>query len=370
MIEYDEFGPETIIQVYDSNTGMKGICVLHNTALGPAKGGIRMLPTVSVEEVFRLARAMTFKCAVAELPFGGGKSGIIADAQQMDKKKKEEIVRAFSRAIKHVCPSKYVSAPDMYMGEEEMRWFADENGSMKACTGKPAEFGGGIPHELGSTGYGVYIASLAALKHAGIKIKDATFIVDGFGNVGTFAAKYLTEKGAKLVGVSDSKGAIYDSNGINSNGINYEELLKIKKETGSVINYSNAERITNEELIEQEAVLFIPAAKANVINSRNYNKLKFKVIVEGANIVVEPGYEDKLDRNIIIVPDFVANAGGVISSYVEYVGGKPEEVFPLVEKKIKKNTNIVLEKAKNDGTDARTAALNLAKERLKAAVRR
>ncbi|EFK95866.1 glutamate dehydrogenase, partial [sediment metagenome] len=146
MVVFDGLGPEKILEVYNPKVGMRGFVVIDNLSLGPGKGGIRMTPTVSVDEVSRLARAMTLKCAMAELPFGGAKSGIIADPKMLSKEKKEEIVRAFSEALKPVCPNMYVAAPDMNMGEEEMRWFAGANGSNKACTGKPADMGG-LPHE-------------------------------------------------------------------------------------------------------------------------------------------------------------------------------------------------------------------------------
>jgi glutamate dehydrogenase (NAD(P)+) len=157
----DEWGPEKILHVHDPKVGMKGVLVIDNTVLGPSKGGIRMLPLIATEEIFRLARTMIWKCALAELPFGGAKSGIVADPKQISKEKKMEIIGAFSRALKPVCPKLYVAAPDVNTGEEEMGVFAKENGSMKACTGKPANMcvkpgvKCGVPHEYGSTGFGV-----------------------------------------------------------------------------------------------------------------------------------------------------------------------------------------------------------------------
>ncbi|NIU38813.1 Glu/Leu/Phe/Val dehydrogenase, partial [Candidatus Bathyarchaeota archaeon] len=228
----DEWGPEKILHVYDPKVGMKGILVIDNTTLGPGKGGIRMLPTITTEEVFRLARTMTWKCALAELPFGGAKSGIIADPKQMSKEKKMEIIRAFSRALKPVCPKLYVAAPDINTGEEEMAVFAQENGSMKACTGKPAHMcvkpgvKCGIPHEYGSTGFGVVQATLMAANYLGLDVEGATAAIEGFGNVGSYVTKYLTQIGVKVVAVSDSKGCIY-----NPEGLDYEKLYKVKRET-------------------------------------------------------------------------------------------------------------------------------------------
>ena len=182
-IPYDEFGPETVLDLYDPKTKMRGFVVIDNTALGPGKGGIRMTPTVTVYEDFRLARTMTWKCAMAELPFGGAKGAIVFPPEM--RKKKEKLMRAYARMTKIVAPDMWVAAPDINTGENEMRWFAEENGSMKSCTGKPADMGG-IPHELGSTGFGVYHATLVALKQRGLDVEGMTFAVEGFGNVGSF----------------------------------------------------------------------------------------------------------------------------------------------------------------------------------------
>ena len=234
MFNADDFGPEKILIVNNPRTGLKGFVVVDNTALGPGKGGIRMTPSVTVEEVKRLARTMTWKIALAELPFGGAKSGIIEDPKQITPEKKKDIVKAFAHAIKEISPAIYVGAPDINMAEGEMEIIAKELGN-QAVTGKPLAMGG-LPHELGSTGFGVFHAALVALDHLGMDPENITFTVEGFGNVGQFAAKFLTEKGAKLVGVTDSKGGI-----INSEGINFEKLMNVKQDTKSVINYPDIE---------------------------------------------------------------------------------------------------------------------------------
>jgi len=368
----DEWGPEKIIQTHDPKNGMEGILVIDNTVLGPGKGGIRFRPDVDVKEVFRLARAMTWKNALAELPFGGAKSGIIADSKKISKEQKKTIIEAFSRSLKPVCPSIYVAAPDMYTAEEEMKWFAEANGSMKACTGKPKELGG-IPHELGSTGFGVFHSTLVAAEHVGLDIKNSTVAIQGFGNVGGFVAKFLSERRAKIVGVADSKGCLYDSD-----GVIFNELLKIKKETGSVVNYSEDAKMDLHpgqtfrcgKIFELPVDILIPAAIADVITEENADKVKAKIIVEGANIPIPHDIEEMLhEKGILVVPDFVANAGGVISSYVEYIGGTPEQMFKLVEEKIRKNTKLVLEKAKKENVCPRIAGMGIAKERIKKAMK-
>jgi glutamate dehydrogenase/leucine dehydrogenase len=342
---------------------MKGILVIDNTVLGPGKGGIRMTPTVDVREVFKLARVMTWKCALAELPFGGAKSGIIADPKKIPKEEKLELIRAFSRTLKPVCPSMYVAAPDINTAEEEMAVFAKENGSMKACTGKPEEMGG-IPHELGSTGFGVFHSTLVALEHLGLNVEKITFAVEGFGNVGSFVCKYLTGRKAKLVAVSDSKGTLY-----NPDGIDFEKLFKVKKESGSVINYDPGEVLSNEKIFGLPVDVLIPAAVPDVITERNVDEVKAKLIVEGSNIPIPHEVEKILhEKSVLVIPDFVANAGGVISSYVEYIGGTPEDMFRLVEEKIKKNTRIVLERSREKNIDSRSAALEVAQERVRKAM--
>ncbi len=376
----DEFGPEKILEVYDSKTGLKGILVIDNTSLGPGKGGIRMTPSIGVSEVFRLARTMTWKCALAELPFGGAKSGIIADVKNITKEKKKAMVQAFARAIKELSPKKYIAAPDMNTGEEEMKWYAEANGSWKSCTGKPANYcikalGGrwekcGIPHEFGSTGFGVAHAAITACRHIGLNMQEANVAIEGFGNVGTFTAKYLSEFGMRMVAVSDSKGCVYGSD-----GLNIRELIKIKEKTGSVINYfgksaktellGEGEILPNEKLFELPVDILIPAAQPDVITRSNAGKIKAKIIVEAANIPAAPDIEERLhSRGILVVPDIVANAGGVISSYAEYRGYHPKKMLETVEKKIVKNTRLVLENAKRKNIKPRDAAMEIAMERV------
>ena len=355
---FDVIGPEKVLEVYNAKVGMRGFVVIDNTALGPGKGGIRMTPTVTKEEIFRLARTMTFKNALADLPFGGAKSGIIANDRDLSKKEKKEIVKAFSKALKVVVPSQYVAAPDMNMAQEEMEWFAKANGSKKSCTGKPKKMGG-LPHELGSTGYGLAEATEVALKFKGMKVKGATFAIEGFGNVGTFAAKFLTEKGAKLVAVSDSQGCLSVMG-----GIDVEELIKIKKETRSVVNYPGNIN-TCPSIIAAKVDVLITAAIPDFIKSSDVGKVRAKIIVEGSNIPMSEETEEMLhNRGILIVPDFVANAGEVISSYVEYIGGSEKKMFVMVKEKIKKNTLHVLKTAKKNKTYPRSAALKIAEDRI------
>lgn len=359
-IRLDEWGPEKVIQIYDPSTKLKGIVVIDNTVLGPGKGGIRMTPTVTVEEVFRLARAMTWKNAMADLPFGGAKSGIVATQEEIEnKERKRELLRAFGRALRGISPQLYIAAPDVNTGEEEMRWFVEGNGSLDSCTGKPKDLGG-LPHELGSTGFGVYISTKIALEFLGLDVANTKVTIQGFGNVGSFTAKYLFEAGAKIIAVSDSKGTIYDEK-----GLDIEKIMEVKKQTGSVINYKGGKVLPSDAIFAIPTDVLIPAALSDAINESNVDKIKTKMIVEAANIPMKESFEDLFfKKGVLVIPDFVANAGGVISSYAEYKGYDEKKAFKLIEEKIKKNTKIVLEESKRRNIKPRDAALEVAKARI------
>ena len=368
----DEYGPEKLLQVYDSKTGLKGILVIDNTTLGPGKGGIRMLPTVTNEEVFRLARTMTWKCALAKIPFGGAKSGIIADPKKITEEKKLQLIRAFSRALKRLCPSLYVAAPDINTGEKEMAIFAKENGSMKSATGKPSYMcvkpgvKCGIPHEYGSTALGVVQSAFTAANYINdLDIDNATAAVEGFGNVGSFVVEYLTQIDVKVIAVSDSMGCIY-----NPDGFNYEKLLDVKTKSGSVINYDKGKVLDNKELFELPVDILIPAALPDVITEENVNQVKAKLVVEAANLPINPEIEKVLaEKGVLVIPDILANAGGVISSYAEYRGYNPKRMLELVQRKIRQNTVKIIETALDNNIQLREAAMNNAKKRLQKVIK-
>jgi glutamate dehydrogenase (NAD(P)+) len=361
MRREDEFGFEKIIEVYDQKTGMQGVCAIHNTARGPGKGGIRMVPDVTTEEVMGLARAMTWKNAMADLPFGGAKSGIRADPRKLTPEQKEAHMRAFARKIKEVIPDLYIAGPDMNTTEKEMAQFADEIGTPKACTGKPHSVGG-LPHELGSTGFGVAISTRTAVEYSGKSLNGMTVAIEGFGNVGTFTMKFLTDWGAKVVAVSDSKGTIYDKG-----GLKYEDLLRIKAEKGTV-TAAQGEKLDAAKLFELPVDILVPGARPDVINMNNVGNIKAKMIAEAANLPAKYDIEQVLmKKGVVVLPDFVANAGGVISSYCETMGWDSETMFKVVEGKIKNNTKTMLERTKDH--DTRKAALDIAKERVADAMR-
>ncbi len=349
----DEIGPEKIVYVTDYKAGLEGVLVIDNTLRGPGKGGIRLVPDISVKEVFGLARAMTWKNALADIPFGGAKAGIKA-SKTADK---DKLLRAFARRLKNLT-GEYVAGPDMNTTEREMAAYADELKDPKSCTGKPSSMGG-LPHELGSTGFGVAEATEEACKVLGIRLEGASVAIEGFGNVGTFTAQFLSKKGVRIVAVSDSKGMVY-----NPDGLDVKELIHVKKEKGTVTDYP-AEIRGNKELFELDVDILIPGARPNVIHEGNWEKVKAKLVVEAANIPIHPEIEKNLqDKGIHVVPDFLANAGGVISSYIEYIGGDEEQMFKTVKEKIVNNTREVFTRVK-EGEYSRDAALEIAKQRLK-----
>jgi len=363
MVKFGEFGPEEIIQIYDLKTGIRGFVVIDNTAMGVGKGGVRMLPDVTVNEVARLARAMTWKNAIADLPLGGAKGGIRADPWKVDK---QEALRALGRGMKGISPARYVAGPDMNTGEKEMLAYARAVGDMKAATGKPRKYGG-LPHELGSTGFGVAHSAAVALRIANIPINGATVAIEGFGNVGSFTARFLSEWGAKIIAVSERAGTIYDERGLDVSQLIKE---KVKRKTLVRLCKGKCKHASKEKLFETKCDLLIPGARPNSINEKNWRKIKAKVIVEAANIPAPAHIEKKLTdkKGVLIVPDFVANAGGLISSYLEMRGRKPEHMFRVVEHKIRKSTRMVLEKAIETERHPRDVALEIAKQRVRDAM--
>ncbi len=369
----DKYGPEYVVRVYDAAIGMEGFLVIDNTVLGPGKGGIRMTPAVTAEEVFRLARTMTWKNSLAEIPFGGAKAGIVWKGG--DDKLKRAFVQSFARFLKPLMPKKYIAGPDVNTGEREMQWFVEATGNWRTATGKPANycmatFGKkgekcGIPHEFGSTGFGVVKATEVAADFLGMHISGARVAIEGFGNVGSFAFKYLKELGANIVAVADSKTAIY-----NEKGLDGAKLARVKSEHKTFHEYPEGKKISHDEIFGLPVDILIPAAVTDVINDSNKNTIKAKIIVEGANIPMSDKIEAELSRKgILIVPDFVANAGGVISSYAEYRGYNPKRMFQMVEQKIRKVTKAVLAASKKKGITARAAAMELAKARVEAKMR-
>jgi len=360
----DEWGPEKILQVYDPDTGMRGVLVIDNTSTGPGKGGIRFADTVTPTEIFRLARTMTWKCAASGLPFGGAKGGIIGNPNEVNR---VSWMKSFAKMIRPYCPTQYIAATDIGTTELDMAVFAHEIGDMRACTGKPAELGG-IPHELGTTGYGVASALEAAveileeLKSLDISSKKQTRVsIQGFGNVGSFTAKFLDASGIKVVAVSDASGFIH-----NKDGLNIPRLMKDMRGKTRFSDLKGYDVCDKEEIFEVDSDIFIPAAIGDVITEKTASKLlahNIKMVVEAANLPTVPSACEYLHKaGVWIIPDFIANAGGVIGSFVEYQGRTEKEAFELIKYKIVKAVRNILTEAVVRQENPRTLATEMSKQ--------
>lgn len=361
----DKFGPEYVVKIYDPELGMKGYLVIDNTVLGPGKGGIRMTPDITEEEVRRLARAMTFKNALAGIPFGGAKSGIRWQGGN-DLVTKKKFVQSFAKRIKFFTPKKYIAGPDVNTSEKEMQWFVEATEDWRSATGKPANlcmqiFGKpgqkcGIPHEFGSTGFGIAQATAVASKLAGQDLKNLTVAIHGFGNVGIFTYRILDNLGAKVIALADKSGAVFSEKGFDRKEL--EEIIKNKK---NLTDYKKGQIIKNEDFWKTPADILIPASVTDVINQTNKDKIKSKIIIEAANIPMSEEVENELfKKGILIVPDIIANSGGVISSYAEYKGHNPKQMFEDIAKKIKKIVSLVMEESIKNNKNPRQVALDIA----------
>ncbi|MDH3973625.1 MAG: Glu/Leu/Phe/Val dehydrogenase [Deltaproteobacteria bacterium] len=354
----DQLGPLKIMHVHEPKIGLKGILVVDNVAAGPSIGGLRMATDVSLDECFRLARAMTMKNAAAGLAHGGGKSVLFGDPY-MPLDQKEELIRCFAAALKG--EEHYIFGPDMGTDEVCMAWIKDEIGR---SVGLPAEVGG-IPLDvIGATGFGISVVADIAIKYCDFDMKGARIVVQGFGSVGKHGARFLTEKGAVLVGAADSRGSVY-----NPDGLDVEALMNLKKEGKTVADYKEGKKGDREDVIAMECDIWIPAARPDVIHDDNADRLKTKLIISGANIPVTHSAEKALhERGILCVPDFIANAGGVICAAVEYHEGNETIAFQTIEEKIHTNTKEVLERMDKERILPRQAAVELATERVKNAM--
>jgi glutamate dehydrogenase (NAD(P)+) len=355
----DDLGPKTILHIYQPTIGLKAIAVVDNVAAGPAIGGVRMLPDVSLEECFRLARGMTLKNAAAGLPHGGGKSVIFADPR-MGERQKEELMRAFAQALMPL--SDYIPGPDMGTNEAAMAWVKDEG---KPCAGLPKELGGIPLDEIGATAYGVVASADVAKDHLNMSLEGARVAMQGFGAVGKHAARFFAERGATLVAAADYSGAVHDAR-----GLDVAALSEHVDAGGRIADFEGGERLQRDAIVGVDCDILVPAARPDVIRADNQATVKAKLIVPGANIGITEKAEAMLHkRGVFCVPDFIANAGGVICAAVEYSGGSEAQVFPIIDEKIRGNTAEMLERMQLGRMLPREAAVAMARERVGAAMR-
>lgn len=354
----DELGPFKLVHIYRPLVGLKAVVAIDNIARGPAIGGVRMAPDVSTEEAFRLARAMTFKNAAAGLPHGGGKSVILADPK-MPLRDKERLIRAFAAAIGNL--TEYIPGPDMGTDELAMGWIKDEIGR---AVGLPREIGGIPLDEIGATGFGLASAIDVARQCIGLPLAGARVVIQGFGSVGKHAARFLAEKGAVLVGASDTRGTIVDENGLDPTA-----LAALKTEGRALRDYPCGRKLAAEAVIDIPCEIWIPAARPDVIHAGNVGRLQTRLVAEGANIPCTAEAEEALAaRGVLVLPDFIANAGGVICAAIEYRGGSETAALAVIDEKIRANTGAMLDEVRRTGALPRTAALSLATERVRRAM--
>ncbi len=294
----------------------------HNDARGPYKGGIRYHPQVTIDEVKALSMWMTWKCAIADIPYGGGKGGVICNPKQMSDLELERMTRRYAYAIADIIgPHTDIPAPDVYTGGKEMAWIMDTYSALKGnyvqpevITGKPLAIGGSLGRTE-ATGRGLSFTVREAAKKLKLNLHTATVAVQGFGNAGQYAAQLMEEQGAKVIAVSDSKGGVY-----NKNGIQIGALRKHKEKKGSVVGFPESKSISNEEVLETDCTVLIPAALENQITKKNAPKISAKVVAEAANGPTTPEADDILYKNkTLLIPDVLANGGGVTVSYFEWL---------------------------------------------------
>jgi glutamate dehydrogenase (NAD(P)+) len=348
----DDLGPEKVVHIYEPKSKLRAIVVIDNISLGPAVGGCRMATDVSTQEVFRLARAMTLKNALANLPHGGAKSAILADHHAQNK---EALIREFAQAIKTL--TDYIPGPDMGTDENSMAFIHDEIGR---AVGLPKVLGGIPLDTLGMTGYGLSVAAQVAADDISLHLKDARMVVQGFGNVGKAVAKYLGELGVKLIATCDSKGGIH-----NSNGINISQLIQAKESGTTVTQSGLGKPVSSEELLKIESDIFIPAARPDIFTEANQVLLKTLLVLEGANIpITHPAAKSMYQRGIMIVPDVIANSGGVIAAATEYQHLSESNAFDRVKSTIQNNTKELFKRILKEGIPPHEVTHNMAKLRI------
>jgi len=354
----DELGPLKVIHVHEPSVNLKAVLVVDNIAKGPSIGGVRMAPDVSTEECVRLARAMTFKNAAAGLPHGGGKAVLYGDPK-MPKAEKEQLIRALANALRN--EDTYIFAPDMGTDEECMAWVKDEIGRV---VGLPREVGGIPLDEIGATGWGLSHVVDIALQYCDFELPGARFVVQGFGAVGMNVTRFLSDRGAVLVAVADSRGAIH-----NIDGLDVEKLIALKQAGQCVTDYADAKKMERDDVIDVECDIWIPAARPDVVNEQNVHRLNTRLVVEGANIPFTHGAEKILhEKGVLCIPDFIANAGGVICAAMEYQGASESAVLQAIEEKLRRNTRLVLEAVRHKQILPREASIEMATERVKKAM--
>lgn len=347
----DDIGPIKILHLYEPKSQLRAIVVVDNLAMGPAAiGGCRMAPDVSTREVFRLARAMTLKNAVNGLPYGGGKSAIVGDPRS---ELKETWVREFARAIRDL--KEYIPGPDLGTDEQCMAWVHEETGR---AVGLPYSKGGLPLDELGATGFGVAVAADAASEWMQLPRENARVVIQGFGNVGKAAAKCLLERGAKVIAVNDSEAGLH-----NADGLDIAELIRWVQARNLEGATHLGQPMERDRVLEIESDIFVPAARPDVFTEANQHLLKTRLVLEGANIPITHEAARVLhDRGILLIPDIIANSGGVICAAAEFEGKTKDQAFDAIRKNVYRNTTALLKRVRERKQYPHDAAIKMARE--------
>jgi len=364
----DQWGPERVVVVSDRRTGMRGVLVIDNTARGTGKGGTRMSPTLGVAEVARLARTMTWKWAAVDLFHGGAKAGILGDPHGRDK---EAVLRAFARALAREVPADYVFGLDLGLSEDDAAVLVDELGDRGVATGLPRSLGGLPYDELGVTGYGVAEVADEASALAGAPLAGARVAVQGFGAVGRAAARRLTELGAVVVAVSTASGWAHDPD-----GLDVADLAAGAQEHGDdVVRLHRSFSAQSHDLLLVDTDVLVPAAREDTVDVEVARATSARLVVEGANLPTSPAAREVLHaRGVVVVPDFIANAGGIVAAAhstdarLSPFVVEPARVFTMISQRLRDNTRHTLSDAQERGVTPRQAALDLAQSRVLAAM--
>lgn len=357
----DELGPEKILHVYDPDVGMKAVVVVDTTLYGRAGGGTRMLPDITTEEITWLARAMTYKYAILNLPVGGAKAGIWADPG-VQGPPREAIFRAFGRALKPLLEAGIGVGADLGTRSEDFTIMREAAGFTPRIRSLSEAEKDGEPIENHVTGYGVVAAAKAACEFAGIDIRGATVAIEGFGKVGGGVARYMAEEGANIIAISMMHGTAYNEDGLDAN-----KLLDERKESGdrAVQEYKDAQHIDRRAIYFLPVDILVPGARPYVINGSNVDRVQAKVISSGANIPVTDEAAGVLfQRGIHFVPDFISNAGAVLSGPIWQAGGTLDDVFRVLTEVLGQLTHEILTDAQKEGTNPRKLAVRGCKEKV------
>ena len=361
----DRWGPEEVIQVYDPEINMQGILIIDNTVLGPGNGGIQISPMATPQKIFQLARTRTWTCALSNVPFGGAKAGIKADPYAINK---IQYIKSFANKISHSVPYKYIATTDFNVGQHEIEEFVNAVGDRNGATGKPESMGG-IPCELGTAGFGIGLAIDVSYNLLKSRLKlpeelsDVTIAIHGFGTLGSGIAKYLNNKGSKIVAISDQWSTVYHQNGINiENALEYSNA---SSEKTSLKKYKPATILPVKDIVKTDCDIFISASGKNLLNDKTIPLLKAKYFVEEINDPLTSSIDQLLNNNgVFVLPNILTDIGNAICSNAECNRNSVEMAFSHMESKVKEIVELIVERSLETNISIRRVAQEIAQEKI------